>query len=194
MRCREAELQLSVYRELTGEERAAVNAHLAICSACARLAAAYQAVDDRLAALPRLDPPPRIRAEVLARLGESQRPWARRGRRLLARLATVVLLIALAVGLRSWWFPPGPMPRTGAPEPLTSPAFSTPGPSPMGQPRTATATPRAPRLCRARPPDRFPPLRGRARPGGAPVRRAGLAGSPASPATASMDGLCLPGV
>ncbi len=96
MNCRQSRRLLAIHRELGARERAAVDAHVASCEACAGLWRAYQAQDRALAALPRIAPParpPRASAVSGPRAATVRRGYA-------LALAAALLLAGLGVTAR----------------------------------------------------------------------------------------------
>ncbi len=73
-------IQLAVYRELKGAERAEVDAHVRECAECAARLRAYQAMDHELARLPELPFAPQLREgfynAIGGRAGTSEAPRA----------------------------------------------------------------------------------------------------------------------
>jgi anti-sigma factor RsiW len=69
MNCLDCEAQLGDYRDgtLTPELAAAVRAHVGGCAACGAMLADLNAVSGALSALPRVEPPARLVAAILAR-------------------------------------------------------------------------------------------------------------------------------
>lgn len=97
---KQVEQYLTVYRELSGEERAAVEAHLAVCPDCTRLAEDFRQVDTLLKQTTWKKPPPQMSADFYAAIERDGRSWFQTARRLSGQLAGIAVL-ALVV-LSSW--------------------------------------------------------------------------------------------
>lgn len=82
---------------LSGDERAAVIAHLETCASCQQVVTSFTTVTDRLLLLaPRVEPPPGFEQRVLASLAPDL-PEKRRVRRPRRKRATLVGALALAL-------------------------------------------------------------------------------------------------
>jgi len=84
--------------EATASQKADLQRHLAACPACATTWTQWQTLDVRLAAAPRLTPPPNLVAQVLGRL-EERRLRQRRRRWIGSGLLVAWIGIAVASGL-----------------------------------------------------------------------------------------------
>lgn len=137
--CRQVRLLLAVApREWSDGERARVDAHLAICAACAARAADYAAQERMAAALPRpgLEPGRRQAVLALARGGGSGPAWRVRLSNALAMAAAALLVLFLALALSALL---GRAPGQGA---FSTPAAALPTPEPTPVP-TPTRRPAA---------------------------------------------------
>lgn len=104
----EIERILASYRDVSAEERARVDAHVANCPNCAARLATYDEVDAKLTALPQPRLPARLKRPLAAVIAERARPAASGnasgfvfGRSLAPAAAVVFVLIALTVVLAS---------------------------------------------------------------------------------------------
>jgi hypothetical protein len=150
--------------ELTPGEEARLEAHLRECVQCRETAAAYERQPLLLRALPPVEPPPSLRAGVLAGIHTApprHRPWAR-PITLLGPIAAV-LLVAGAVALHGISAPS----RTAAP--VSRPI------APTGAPTADTALSKEASRGATRPKTHRPPVRPKA--GGHPVPAAGHSSS-----------------
>ncbi len=130
---------LAMYRDLEGEERARVDAHLQGCPQCTARLGAYQSLEQELRRLPDPPAPSRLRRRFRAAVEEHSRPLSRWAwlRAPLSALAQGGLVLALSLaGLLVAYIAarPGltPGPAAGAtmavPSPQPTATLSTPGP------------------------------------------------------------------
>ena len=100
MKCESVRAQLTAYLdgELPDERGSAVRGHLRVCDACRQIASDEAIVRDGLRALPPLDPPPSLWANVQARLAQEEVADAERPawRRFFARWAPRAPHVGLA--------------------------------------------------------------------------------------------------
>ena len=119
MNCQELEELLGAYalEALSPEERQAADAHLATCPKCARTVHQLQAIVDLFPlSVPAIDPPPRVKAQILARIQASKaapessfqpgetliRQRTPRRRWSASLLAASILLLLLCGGMFAW--------------------------------------------------------------------------------------------
>lgn len=145
-------LLVSSYRdgELSPEDRARVETHLADCPECARVLDDYRKIGEALRALPRREPSRELWFRVRAAL-----PGRRPARSLWVRLlpvasAAVVLLVALTLFLYQGLGSQARLREVRAPQgpPANPPAAGSPLPMPMVAPQP-TSAPEQPELGRA---------------------------------------------
>jgi WD40 repeat protein len=97
---KQVEQYLAIYRELSREERSAVEAHLANCPDCTRLAEEFRQVDTVLKQTTWKKPDPQMSAEFYEAIERDGRSWFQSAQRLSGQLAGITVL-ALVV-LSSW--------------------------------------------------------------------------------------------
>ncbi len=100
---------LADYRDLRGDERAAVDAHLAACAACARTLADYQAMDVGIQNLRDTPANPQLRTRYYAALSDEAAPPrpAPHRRALPYTLAAVAVTLVVALGVVTLLRPAG---------------------------------------------------------------------------------------
>lgn len=102
MRCEEAQILLSTRRDLSGSQRAELDAHLGTCRLCAAARREEDRVSRLLAALPEpsLAAPPRVAAAIATRAAQrSLRARRRRGLALAASLGAAACVVALLLNI-----------------------------------------------------------------------------------------------
>jgi anti-sigma factor (TIGR02949 family) len=109
-----ARLEELIDGDLSRDESAAMRAHLAGCTGCAREARLAEAVQSELGALPEFDTPPEVLAAVRWTAG-SEQPGRRPGRLRPVLAAAAAVLVAALVGLL-WLQQPPSSPSLDDPE------------------------------------------------------------------------------